>query len=171
MRIDSSQLIQHHVSVSFLETTRNTVRIRVSTGCHRSYDDRLKASIQLVRRKDNAGSRLLDLSSDRGVQRHDEDIPAADRRSLCYHSQSTSSNRVGTTSSRSVLSPRSFAKAAASAHPALVAFSDWIIKPPSTTLSWTCPSNPASSSRGFGILTPCEFPIRTILVFIPIPRT
>src|SRR6266851_7815013 len=127
LSIDRAQLIQGNEAGAALEAAPRPPRIRATPGRHGCDDHGPEMLVQFVRRYDDAGSRLLYFTAQRGVESNQVDVPAANRALPYRHSHSSRSNLVVVGSSRSRSSERLRIRCAAAAH----ALRAW--RTPSTT--------------------------------------
>src|SRR5690606_25943483 len=90
--VDRAQLVQHDVATLLLEPAGHPKRVRMAASRQRRHDERSQMLVQLIRRNDDAGPRLLNRTAARRVELHEVDLATTGPAS--YHVHSSSSNRV-----------------------------------------------------------------------------
>ena len=183
--VDRSKLVEKDLPRFTLKSTRHTKGKVPGSRAHRCDDDRPEKLIHFVRGDDQARPSFLNFSAYRWVERDPIDLepfhhPSGSpelrysllplrTRSLysAHHSHSLKSQAVGGHSSRGGSSP-SFSREARilSSQPCRGRRADRMTRRSSWTESSTSSPKSSCSSQTLGILTPREFPIRTIRVFV-----
>ena len=171
LHIDSPKLIECNEPRAALEPASRTPRVRAPASCHRCHDDGAEMLVQFVRRHDHAWSRLLDFTTERGIEANQIDLPTTDHLAGYRHFHSSRSNFVDVDSSRSTSSPRARIRFAAAAQPLRGPRAAWTTNRPGWAWSSTSSGRSASSSSVFGIRIPRELPILTMRVLVAIVIT
>lgn len=112
--VNSPELVEHDVPVLLLEPAGDAERVGVAPCGHWSDQERTEVLVQLIRRDDDAGSGLSDLTTLGWIEGNEVDVTSL--RCRHSHAHSDSSNAVGVGSSRRPSSPRSRSFAAATPH-------------------------------------------------------